>query len=429
MRVMNYHEAISELQGLTKFGINLGLERITSLLAYLGNPQEKIRCIHIGGTNGKGSVVSMLASILQTAGYRVGAFTSPHLVSYVERYTINGLPIAEVEFARYLAEVLEYYEKVRQEIGEAPTEFEVLTAMAFLYFAREKVDVLLLEVGLGGDIDSTNVISKPLLSIITNVSLDHCAYLGDTVQDIAEKKSGIVKEGCPVITASTDPDALETIRQVATRKKAPLYEVYAESSWSLIEVTPEGQYLKLDSVGNLFLPLQGEHQLVNAATAVLAVDVLNTGVFRITEDALKKGLSSVSWPGRLEKLNDSPDLYIDGAHNPAGLEALASWLLRSRSRYSRVILIIGMLDDKDQSAVSLLEPYTDMVIVTRPFSARAENWDLLTEYFQQQAKVILLLNEPTEAVQKALDLASATDLILVTGSLYLIGQIRQMFQC
>ena len=139
----------------------------------------------------------------------------------------------------------------------------------------------MLEVGLGGDIDSTNVISKPLLSIITNVSLDHCAYLGDTVQDIAEKKSGIVKEGCPVITASTDPDALETIRQVATRKKAPLYEVYAESSWSLIEVTPEGQYLKLDSVGNLFLPLQGEHQLVNAATAVLAVDVLNLSLIHI----------------------------------------------------------------------------------------------------------------------------------------------------
>ncbi len=425
----NYSHALVELQKLTKFGINMGLQRISSLLTHLGNPQERVQCLHIGGTNGKGSTCAILAAVLQRAGYRVGSFTSPHLESYTERYTVNGTPIAEDDFARYLFRVLEKYNQVKEETGEAPTEFEVLTALAFLYFAEIQVDILLLEVGLGGDIDSTNVIRQPLLSIITNVTLEHCEYLGDTVEAIAEKKSGIIKEGRPAITASPDERVLEVLRRVAREKQAVLHEIYKETSWDLVRETEEGQIFNLSTPAKerngLLLALRGQHQLVNGATAVLAVDLLKEMGWQVTEDAIRQGLHKVKWPGRLEKINERPLIILDGAHNPAGLQALALWLAETRKQVSKVILVIGMLDDKGRSAVNYLKPLADLVIITRPSSARAAHWDLLAEYFKDAGKGIYLTEKPREAVAKARALAGENDLILVAGSLYLVGEVRQ----
>lgn len=428
MKSIQYEQALAQLQGLGKFGINLGLQRISKLLSLLGNPQEQISCIHIGGTNGKGSTGAMISAVLRKAGYRVGAYTSPHLESYTERFTINGQPIDEELFARFLSRVLSKYDQVQAETGEAPTEFEVLTAMAFLYFAEIKVDVLILEVGLGGDIDSTNVIRQPLLSIITNVTLDHCDHLGSTPRAIAEKKSGIIKEGCPLITASTDPEVLEVLRQVARDRQAPIYEVYQEASWELLREIGTGQLFNLRTRRkereSLFLSLQGCHQLVNAATAVMAIDVLATAGWQIPEEAYYEGLAQVSWPGRLETVREQPRVVLDGAHNYAGLQALARWLEKSRERAARVILVIGMLDDKEHRGVQLLEPLADEIIVTQPPSARAGNWERVAEYFSGE-KPLHKIAKPREAVAKALELAAAQDLVLITGSLFLIGEVRK----
>lgn len=429
MKLMNFEQALTELQGLTKFGINLGLQRITRLLALLGNPQESLRPIHIGGTNGKGSTAAILTAILSKAGYRVGAYSSPHLESYTERLTINGLSIAEEDFALYFSRVLSKYEQVKQEMGDAPTEFEVLTALAFLYFAEQQVDILILEVGLGGDIDSTNVIKDPLLSIITNVTLDHCDYLGGTPRAIAEKKSGIIKRGRPVITASNDENVLEVLRNTAIANQAQLHEVYGECSWSLVSETISGQYFNLFTPVKerqaVFLSLRGTHQLVNAATALLALEVLSEEGWQISEKAIEQGLTAVSWPGRLELVREQPQVFLDGAHNLAGLEALALWLRGKRLQVDKVVLVIGMLDDKDHAGVSLLEPLVDTIIITRPPSPRAARWDSLASYFSQDDKEIHMLEEPQEAIDKAMSLAKPQDLIMVTGSLFLIGDVRR----
>ena len=429
MKLMNYEQALAELQGLTKFGINLGLQRITRLLDLLGNPQDSLRSIHVGGTNGKGSTAAILSAILSKAGCRVGVYSSPHLESYTERLTINGLSIAEGDFAQYFSRVLSKYEQVKQEMGEAPTEFEVLTALAFLYFADQQVDVLILEVGLGGDIDSTNVIKEPLLSIITNVTLDHCDYLGGTPRAIAEKKSGIIKRGRPVITASNDENVLEVLRNTAIANQALLYEVYRESSWELVRETLNGQDFNLFTPAKerqaVYLSLRGAHQLVNAATALLALEVLSEEGWQISEKAIEQGLAAVSWPGRLELVKEQPQVFLDGAHNLAGLEALALWLRGKRSQVDKVVLVIGMLDDKDHAGVSLLEPFVDSIIVTRPPSPRAVRWDSLASFFSQGDKEIHLLEEPLEAIDKAMSLAKPQDLIIVTGSLFLIGDVRR----
>ncbi len=426
---MNYEQAIKTITELTKFGINLGLARITSLLEYLGNPHAQLPVIHVGGTNGKGSTSAMIASVLREAGYRVGVFSSPHLISYTERFTINGEAILENDFAATLTEIIPAFQDVFASTGENPTEFEVLTAMAFLYFRRENVDILVLEVGLGGDIDSTNVIAKPLVAIITNVSIEHTQYLGDTIAEIAAKKSGIIKDGCPVITASTDKIALEVIRQAAYAKAAPFYHVQEEISWEFIEENACGQFFRArlsgeDSgeLGKIRLALRGEHQLVNAATAILALKLLSTVGWNISSNMIKKGLAAVKWPGRLEILQANPLIVADGAHNPAGVEALAGWLARKRRDVGKVILIIGMLADKDRAqAVRFIEPFADNVIVTRPASARAGDWRKTGEYFPKKAAL-----DYCETLDAALDrafmLANPEDLILITGSLYLVGE-------
>jgi dihydrofolate synthase/folylpolyglutamate synthase len=430
---MEYSKALTKLSQLTHFGINLGLQRITSLLKILDNPQDQVPLVHIGGTNGKGSTLAMLSTILREAGYRVGVFSSPHLLSYCERFIINGENIAEDVLALLLEEVLGAVAEVQHETGEAPTEFEVLTAVAFLYFVREKVDVALIEVGMGGDIDSTNVIKKPLLSIITNVSLDHQDYLGSTLGEIAQKKSGIIKAGCPVVTASKEEEVLQIIRQKARDLRAPLKEAWQEASWEWQEETSKGQFFTVRTAqhdyGRLFLPFWGEHQLENAVTAILAGEILQEQGWQIEAQTIKEGLAKAKWPGRLEVMGKNPLLVVDGGHNPAGIKVLSQWLARKRKEVRRVILVFGMLDDKDRAwAARLLEPLVEMVIITKPNSYRAKHWEELGRSFHEKKVPVVVRENLEEAIKRAKQEARTEDLVLVTGSLYLIGEAREILQ-
>lgn len=431
---MNFEQSLEVLNELTKFGINLGLERISSLLGYFDNPQNDLQVIHIGGTNGKGSTAAMLTSILCEAGYKVGTYTSPHLHSYTERIKINNIPIGELEFASLLKEMLPYFDKVIYEVGESPTEFEVITALALLYFKRTKTQIVVLEVGMGGDIDSTNVINNPLVSVITNVSYDHADYLGETLQEIAMKKSGIIKKNRPVVTASEEENVLTIIRNKAHLLDSPLYEVQETFKWDVERDDLKGQLFNLRSVKSryqeLYIPLKGQHQLTNCATAIKVIEVLQESGYDICNENIKLGLKNVLWPGRLETVKNNPLVIIDGAHNPAGMKELASWLSSVRKTPEmRIISIIGMLADKDRcTAVKYLDPLLDEVIITKPPSARAGNWHEVKEYFNAKLKRVHLEEDYKNALKKALDIAKKEDMILITGSLYLIGEIRGLIK-
>ncbi len=426
---MDYDKALEVVEELTRFGINLGLERITAMLDLLDNPQDKLQVVHIGGTNGKGSTAAMLAAVLQKAGYRVGTYTSPHLVSYTERYVINGKKISPEDFAALVKELIAVFAEVKRKSGEAPTQFEVLTALAFLYFYRQKVDILLLEVGLGGDIDSTNVVKKPLLSVVTNVSMEHEDYLGSTLEEIAEKKSGIIKERCPVVTASTEEKVLSVLRARARELKASLYEVSKEVCWRAISETDRGQVFSATTqrcdYGEISLSLWGDHQIINAATAILSLEILTEKGFRVSREQIKKGLAKVVWPGRLELISTAPVVIIDGAHNPAGMEMLAQWLEKRKKGVRKVILVIGMLADKDRSkAAALLDPLVDSVYITKPLSPRAGEWRELAGFFSGEKDKVKVAEELSLALKGACQEAEPGDMVLVTGSLYLIGEAR-----
>ncbi|MGQ9556520.1 MAG: bifunctional folylpolyglutamate synthase/dihydrofolate synthase [Desulfurispora sp.] len=426
---MNYQQALEFLQNLTKFGINLGLGRITHLLGLLGNPQEKLQIVHIGGTNGKGSTSAMVAAVLQEAGYQTGVFTSPHLHDYTERYCINGRPADREDLAALLTEMRPYLEKMVDDGLEHPTEFEVCTALAFLYFYRRQVDYLVLEVGLGGAIDSTNVV-HPLVAVITNVALDHMDYLGQTIGEIATAKAGIIKPNTPVVTAATG-EALDVIQDFSRRHAAPLYVVGRDITWQEKSFRFERQVIdvqgRLAMYRDLALPLPGRHQQINAATAVAALEVLIEKRARITPQQLRSGLARVQWPARLEVLRRSPLVLLDGAHNHAGAAALAA-ALRDCFAGRRIHLVLGMLGDKERSKVlAELAPCAASVVVTRPNSPRAGDWQQLAEEARRFVPDVQVVEDVAGAVEAALGRAGSEDVVLITGSLYMVGEARELF--
>jgi dihydrofolate synthase/folylpolyglutamate synthase len=425
---LNYQEALDYLANLAKFGFNFGLGRIQELLKRLNNPHLALKVIHIGGTNGKGSTSAMLSAILQEGGYRVGAFTSPHLKSYTERYRINGAEISGEQVAVLLDELRPHLEAMVAEGFEHPTEFEVGTALAFLYFNREKVDFLVVEVGMGGAIDSTNVV-KPLLSIITNVSMDHMDYLGHTIEEITLVKAGIIKPGAPVVTAARG-EALGVIESVCLDKKSPLYVVGRDLSWQPAAWNLSGQEFSLRGrrkyYEKLFIPLLGRHQLVNAATAVAAAEVLMDLGVSLNGDVVRLGLARTRWPGRMEIVSQKPLVIIDGAHNYDGARCLRQALEEYFPGRS-IIMVIGMLGDKERALVAAeLAGVARAVVVTRPDNPRASNWRELAEEVRNYTSEVYLLEDTGEAVRKALALAGPEEVILVTGSLYMVGGAREV---
>lgn len=428
---MNYHEAMEYLQNLTKFGMNFGLGRITELLRRMDDPHQKLRVIHVGGTNGKGSTTAMLSSILARAGYKVGTFTSPHLHSYTERYRINGEEITKERVAEIIERLRPHLDSMVAEGFEHPTEFEVSTAAGFLYFYEEKVDFLVLEVGLGGAIDSTNVVN-PILSVITNVAMDHMDYLGHTITEIAGIKAGIIKQNVPVVTAAGHEDALRVIRQVCREKKSPLVLVGTDISWRFEgnEPFPAGQrftvYGRLKEYKDLQITLLGRHQLQNAAIAVAVVELLTEQGVKVSEEALKQGLADTRWPARFEIISGKPTVVIDGAHNYDGARSLRN-ALEEYFPGRPMVLVLGMLGDKERGkVVAELAPGTRAVVVTRPNSPRAGDWQLLAAEAQKHTREIHLIEQIPDAVRMGLELAEQDGVVCITGSLYMVAEAREV---
>jgi len=428
-----YEETQKYIKNLTKFGINLGLERIKALLDRLDHPEKKLKVIHIGGTNGKGSTTAMLQSIMKQAGYRAGMFTSPHLHDFRERITINGEMISPEDVVSGINKLKPHLEEMERLGIEHPTEFEVCTALALCYFAERQPDLVLLEVGLGGEIDSTNVVT-PLISVLTSIGMDHMDYLGDTLQAITGVKAGIIKDGVPVVTSSDKPEVLKVIEERAAQKGSRMIEVGRDVHWRHPgDGSQRFGYEGLCwSYPDLELALLGEHQFTNAAAALAVCEVLvETYSLDISESAVREGLKAVRWPGRLELLLRNPRVLLDGAHNADGMMSLAKALQQYAGgplRRNRLLLCLGMLRDKEiEKAVEIIAPLADKIIVTKPDSPRAGDWEYVAriaeKYLTQEN--VLTVEDPAGAVRKGLEIMKPGDLLCVTGSLYMISGVRK----
>jgi dihydrofolate synthase / folylpolyglutamate synthase len=428
IKIMNYQESMVYLESLNTFGIKLGLTRITRLLELMEQPQNRYKTIHITGTNGKGSTSVMLAQMLSQADIRTALYISPHLLSYTERMQIDGQCITEEDFAQNLTIVRSYVEKMVAEGEENPTQFEVLTAMAFLYFATKNVEYAVIEVGLGGLLDSTNVI-VPEVSVITNVTFEHADRCGGTLEGIAEHKAGIIKDGVPVVTAAKGK-ALQIIRDASQAKNADIFVAGEDFHSSFVRFDGQRQHLQFNSdllgvSAEYALQMLGEHQIENSALALMALHLLHNQDERINRVSAEEALAHAVWPGRFELLEkDGQQIVIDGAHNPAGMEVLRQNLDTYFPVQERVILL-GILKDKDVDTMveALLRPM-DTVVVTMPHSERAaEPADIGRKI---KAHHIELQPDNAEALARALELADKNRLLCIAGSLYLIGGVRQM---
>jgi dihydrofolate synthase/folylpolyglutamate synthase len=436
VRAVTYAEATAFLYGLRRFGWRLGLDTVRRLLALVGDPQDAFPAVHIGGTNGKGSTAAMLDAILRAAGYRTGLYTSPHLVSFTERIRLDGRPITEAEVTALVAELealcLAHFAQAPVPAPQAtrpphPTFFELTTAMAFLHFARQGSDVAVVEVGLGGRFDATNVI-RPRVSVITNVALDHQEHLGQTLAEIAGEKAGIIKAGVPLVTGARG-EAYDIIARTARQRKAPL--VHTPQSYRVAHVVPTMADTRFDLAGperrydGLQVPLPGRHQLENAVAAVAAAEALEASGLRLGEEAIRQGLARARWPGRLQAAAERPRILVDGAYNAAGVAALAGFLEEQRAALGRLVLVFGVLKDKDAAAMlGILAPLADHLILTRPPTERGA--DPLALPLPDGLRPRVEIHPELEtALQQARRNAGPEDTILATGSLYLVGPVLQ----
>ncbi len=419
-----YRDSLAYLYGLEKFGMIFGLTQVERILEAIGNPHRELQVIHIGGTNGKGSTAAMMASVLQTEGYRVGLYTSPHLLRFNERIQING---REIEDER-VTELTDWMrDRIEAEGIEGPfTFFDFTPALAFLYFKQNLVDLAVVEVGLGGRLDSTNVVD-PLLSIITNISKDHEEQLGRGILKIAQEKAGIIKKGRPLVTAASQPGVLRLFSNLCRQKGSPYFRVGKEFNYSWgggREFDYEGWHRKL---WNVSLGLLGHHQVVNATTALGALEVLEELGYPVSIEAMIKGLREVRWPGRLELIHASPRVILDGAHNPAGAMVLEE-ALRKEFEFRHLILLIGILKDKDIRAIlRTLSPLAHQIILSRPSIERAAPAASLKAALGGQGEKAEVIENLEEAIEKGLSLTGEDDLLLITGSLYVVGEARAYF--
>lgn len=394
-----------------------GLENILFILSTIGNPHEKIKTIHIGGTNGKGSVAYMISEILQSLGYNVGLYTSPHLCSFTERIRVKGQKIKEeevVELTSYIKEKIEEKDKNR-----FFTFFDFTTALAFEYFHRKKVDIGVIEVGLGGRLDSTNVIN-PLVSVITNVDYDHMDVLGPTLFDIAKEKAGIIKAGVPVIAGSLK-ETVAIIEERAKALKSPLFLLDRDFSFKKVNQRHFDYFGPFKTLYGVEIGLEGDHQFTNASLALCVLELLERKGFSWEEGSIRKTLKEIKWEGRLEFIKKTPLVLLDGAHNIAGIQALSQYLKDYHGK-KRKILVFGVLKDKEYGKMlEEIEKVVDFVILTRPKSQRAQDPALLKAYVKKE---YLVEKDLKEAIKRAFDIAKEDDLIVITGSFYTVGEAK-----
>lgn len=410
-----YSRELDYLYGLQKFGIKFGLSKTTNLLASLNDPHLNQDYIHIAGTNGKGSVASFLSSIMTRAGFRVGLYTSPHLVRFTERFKINGREISQARAAELMHRI-----RGVMSAQEPPTFFEAVTAMALLYFAQEKTDLVILETGMGGRLDATNVVT-PLLSIITNISMEHREYLGSTLLDMAYEKAGIIKPRVPLVTAATQPKVLNFFQDRCKELEAPFFRLGKDFT---CRNTARGLHYRGPELHltNVSIGLPGRHQGRNAATALAAAELLKPRFPNLSEGVLRQGLAEAVWPGRMHLISDSPRIILDGAHNPAAIKALARSLPRDLA-YQRLILVLGIMADKDaRHILGNILPVADEAIFTRPVYDRAMDPHVLFAHAAAWDLPKQVVPDLEQALATAKGMARDKDLVVVCGSLFTVGE-------
>ena len=417
--MISYEYAIEELKKSSLRGSRLGLERMKLLMKLLGDPQDKLKVIHVAGTNGKGSFCAMLGSVMNAAGYKVGMFSSPFMLSPDDSFRINGNVISNELFAETFGEIIAVSEKM----DDKPTEFEMLAAAAYLMFYHENCDFALIECGMGGDGDATNVISKPVLSVITNVTVDHCAFLGDTVSEIAMHKSGIIKEGCPVLFGGDDKQSEQVIMNAANKKNTPLY--YPENDKVSVEESGLSRsIISYKGLDNISVSLAGECQIKNAANVLKAVEILKDNGVEISDKALREGLEKCHWNGRFEVLSEAPMIVFDGAHNEDGM-ASACKSIREYFPNQKVTLLIGVLADKNYSAyANMLDGLVSCVFAVSPDNPRALDSKTLAECFE----VADIRSKACDSIENGFSAAYSyakknDEPLIVLGSLYMYKDI------
>ena len=426
---------LADFERTASHGHEFHLDRMGLLLGALGNPHLGRPTVHVAGTKGKGSTAAMFASVLQVQGHRVGLYTSPHLHSAVERIQVCGRPIAGADFAALVEHAWPVMERANQEGGAGSvTTFELLTTLAFLHFKKAGADFQVIEVGLGGRLDSTNVV-EPDVCVITPLSLDHTEILGPTVAAIAREKAGIIKPGVPVVTAPQPPEAIEVLRRIAAERDATLTEVSRSYAWRRLSGDLRGQRFSLagpSGTRQLWIPLLGGHQVENAATAIAALDILAQQGHHVSEDAIQEGLRAVQWPGRLEVLSEAgPLILADGAHNPHAASRLVEAVedirrLHQPSSHGRVILLFGALTGHDLPGVlaklTKLKPIVVAIRTTHPRAKPCE--DVAKAAMDTGLEVAFQSEDVASAVRRAITMAKPEDIVLATGSLSVAAEVR-----
>ena len=438
---MDYHTALARVLNQTNFerlpsrdfrAANFDLSRVTDMLRLVGDPHAERPTLHVAGTKGKGSTSAMLASALTAAGYRTGLFTSPHLHTMCERIAVDGIPVGQETFAALVDDLWPHVEATNRTWADSPvTTFEILTALAFSCFRNNVAEAQVLEVGLGGRLDATNVV-RPTVSVITSLSHDHTEILGETLAEIAAEKAGIIKEGVPVVCAPQQPEALAVIERIAAEKDAPLVVLGRDVTWSRNEFSSriQGVHVVGEALGrpfehNVEIPLLGAHQLENAALALTTLEVFRLQGHPVPFDAIHFGLRNVDWPGRLERLQDIPLVLADGAHNAYSAarlrEAVAEYF-----PHEKMHLVLGASSDKNiQGIIQELTPIASSAIATRSRHPRSLDPDAIAQVCMGYIEGATTAPDVATAVGQAIQQAGGRDLILVTGSLFVVAEARE----
>ena len=423
---------IDRIHEFNRFGMVLGLDRMEELLRRLGNPQDDLKVIHVAGTNGKGSVSKYLEEGLSACGYKMGLYTSPYIETFNERIRYDGADISDEDLEYYGQKVVSAAEAMVADGLDSPTEFEVVTAIAFLYFAGRQADITILEVGLGGIGDSTNVVKSPLASVITSISYDHMAQLGSSLAEIAVNKAGIIKTGCPVIANVPQRDAAKIIARKAYAMGSRLYDISGIRA-AVSDETPFSQKVSMElyekSYSDVEISMVGRHQAENLKTALATLEILRkSGAVKLDREALYEGLKRARQPGRFEVISEDPLVIIDGAHNEAGAQALQETMAQHFAG-KKILLVAGILADKEiDSIVKFLTKITDHIIVTEPDNPRKLAAEKLAGHVADFGVAAEAVSDVEAAVHRAKELADGYDVILFAGSLYLIGDIRRLWR-
>ena len=449
---MDYKEAVAYIEQFIDYERSpdfarqsrfYNLNRISQLLDLLGNPHKKLQIVHVAGSKGKGSTAALIASVLTHAGYKTGLFTSPHLITPRERCRIDGKLISEVDVAFYISKLKPAIETVSESEFGRVSFFEIHTALAFLYFSEQKTDFAVIEVGLGGRLDATNVVS-PVTTVITPIGLEHTSILGNTYREIASEKAEIIKHGCPIALAPQHPEARSVIDEVANERNAAIVDVEDFTAGNQdgsvpqtvmdSEFVPIGQQFDLEThtedYQQLMTPLLGQHQYVNALTAIAGIECVKKRGFEISKESVYAGFENVQWHGRIQRIMSSPLVLLDGAHSPISMNALCK-TIRDYFRYNQVIFVVSILKDKDLKAIGeIVSKIADSVIATQvPDNPRVLPAEMIYDAWSGICQNTTQCPTPEEAISQALSSALSDDLVCITGSLYLVGQALRYFNC